>query len=409
MLTVEQALDAILGRAHRLEAESTPLAESLGHVLAENVTADTPMPPFDNSAVDGYAVIHHDTTIAMADAPVTLRVLGEIPAGAAPGFIVEAGAAVRIMTGAPMPLGANSVVMVEDTAPGDEDTVAIMAQTKAGENVRYAGADVPRGSLVVHAGARIRAAEIAMLAAAGRPHVQVYRPPQVAVVSTGDEVVEIEAGAIPPPGKIRDSNRYALAAMVRECGAVVCAEMHIPDDPAATEEALNACVPPKGRADVIVTAGGVSVGDRDFVRPAVRKLGRLDLWRVAMKPGKPLAFGSVGDALFFGLPGNPVSAMVTFELFVRPALMKMAGRQAPELERRQVQAILSVHLPHTPGRREYVRANTVAHNGKFITRPTGAQGSNLLHSMTNANSLIVVPQDSPAMEPGSSVVAILLD
>jgi molybdopterin molybdotransferase len=409
MLTVDQAMDAILKRVRRLDTETVSLADSLGRVLGEDVTADTPMPPFDNSAVDGYAVNSTDVGPASPDSPRVMRVLGEIPAGGAPDFVVGAGTAVRIMTGAPMPRGANSVVMVEDTTSEEDDAVTVMAQTRPGENVRYAGTDVARGALVVHSGSRIRPAEIAMLAAAGRARVTVHRPPRVAVVSTGDEIVEIVDGVLPPPGKIRNSNRHALAAMVRECGAVVCCETHIPDDPESTEAVLAACAGPDCRADAVVTAGGVSVGDRDYVRPAVEKLGTLDLWRVAMKPGKPLAFGAIGEALFFGLPGNPVSAMVTFELFVRPALLRMAGRGSSDLWRRQVQAILTVSLPHSPGRREYVRAITVAHNGRFITQPTGAQGSNLLRSMTAANSLIIVPQDSPGLEPGGMVQVILLD
>jgi len=213
-------------------------------------------------------------------------------------------------------------------------------------------------------------------------------------------------GEIPPPGHIRNSNRYMLAALVQEAGGALHSLTHVRDDLGAVEAAFRTLSAPGTGADVILTAGGVSVGDRDFVKPALEKLGRLDLWRVAMKPGKPLAFGSIGNTLFFGLPGNPVSAMVTFELFVRPALWKMAGRTV--LERPRVQATLTHPVPHLPGRREYVRAVTRCEQGRFVTTPTGAlQGSGALSSLTQANSLLIVPTDAE-MLPALSVVEVLL-
>lgn len=406
MRTVEEALEAILGSVRRLPVERVPLLESLGRVLAENIAADIDVPPFDNSAVDGYAVRAVDVASASPETPVRLRVLVDVPAGGISEEAILAGTAARIMTGAPVPPDADAIVMVEDTRSAGE-AVEIRQAAAPGDHLRRAGEDVPRGSVVLTAGACIHAAEIAMLATVGRATVPTVRPARVAVVSTGDEVVEIVEGVAPRPGKIRNSNRYALAALVREAGAVVHAQVHIPDDLAATETALRECA--LSGADVIVTAGGVSVGDRDFVKPALEKLGRLDLWRVAMKPGKPLAFGSIGETLFFGLPGNPVSALVTFELFVRPALRKMAGRADSDLARRSVTAIAAQAVSHLPGRREYVRAVTILQDNQYHARPTGAQGSGILRSMLGANSLLVVPEDSPGIVAGEHVTVLLLD
>jgi molybdopterin molybdotransferase len=409
MLSVEEALETILARTPTLPAERIPLLEALGRVLAEDIVADIAMPPFDNSAVDGYAVRAEDTIGAGPQTPVVLRIVADIPAGTVSETPIVPGTAARIMTGAPVPTGADAIVMVEDTRPLEGERVAILEAVKQGWYVRLTGEDVPRGAVVLEAGTRIRAAEVAMLATLGRAFVSTVRPARVAVVSTGDELVAVEEGVIPPPGKIRDSNRYALAALVRESGAEVHSLTHIPDEPAATEATLRACADPASGADVIVTAGGVSVGDRDFVRPALEKLGTLALWRVAMKPGKPLAFGRIGETLFFGLPGNPVSAMVTFELFVRPALWKMAGRAACELARRQVPAVLRTAIPHQPGRREYVRASTTVEGERFVTQPTGAQGSGILRSMTLANSLIVLPTESTGAAAGETVKVLLLE
>ncbi|HLK59218.1 MAG TPA: gephyrin-like molybdotransferase Glp, partial [Chthonomonadaceae bacterium] len=276
-----------------------------------------------------------------------------------------------------------------------------------GQYIRRQGEDVAVATTLLTSGTRIRAAEVGLLATLGRALPLTIRPARVAVISTGDEVVEIEEGVTPPPGKIRNSNAYTLEALVREAGAVVHSRRHLPDDPEATEQALRECV--EQGADVIVTAGGVSVGDRDFVKPALEKLGELELWRVAMKPGKPLAFGHIGETLFFGLPGNPVSVMVTFELFVRPTLGKMAGYPEAALMRRAVSAMTTETISHTPGRREYVRAITTYEDGKWSTRPTGGQGSGNLHSMAQANSLMVLPGEVTEVSVGEAVNVLLLE
>ena len=404
MISVEETLSQILEATTALSLERVRLLDSLGRVLAEEIEADICIPPFTNSAVDGYAVIAAETAGAQISSPVYLKDVGEINAGQLAEKTLLTGEAIRIMTGAPVPPGADAIVMIEDTERIDSGRIEIREETTAGRHIRFAGEDVAKGQKILLPGVLIRPAEIAMLATMGRAEVQVHRMPRVAVISTGDEVVEIETGVEPPPGKIRNSNQYALAALVREAGGQISSLTHIPDDLEATEAALRECAD----ADVIVTAGGVSMGDRDFVKPALEKLGSLDLWRVAMKPGKPLAFGRIGKTLFFGLPGNPVSAMVTFELFVRPALWKLAGRQAERLARRTVHATLTHSVSHAPGRQEYVRVATFTQDDQLCCTPTGAQGSGILHSMTFADSLLIIPTESTGIKAGEQVRVMLL-
>ncbi len=403
MQTVEEALSQIMKAVKPGGTERTPLLESLGLVLAEEIVADIPIPPFSNSAVDGYAVRAEDTLGADRLHPVILKEAGEILAGQVSQELVASGTAIRIMTGAPIPPGADALVMIEDCVRLSGSRVEIYEAAESGRHVRLQGEDIRQGEVVLSQGTLIRPAEIAMLATMGRSNVLTYRKPRVAVISTGDEVVEIQTGVIPPPGKIRNSNRYALAAMAVEAGGVIHSLTHIPDDLEKTKEALRMCA----EADVIVTAGGVSVGDRDYVKPALEALGTLELWQVAMKPGKPLAFGRIGETLFFGLPGNPVSAMVTFELFVRPALWKMAGREEVKLARLQIIATLTHPILHSPGRREYVRVSTFERDGELFATPTGAQGSGILRSMTLSDSLLIIPSECEHMEPGERASVIL--
>lgn len=406
MRTVEEAWAAIMGQVERLPTEWVPLSRAVGRVLAESVCADIDLPPFDNSAVDGYAVRAQDTQGANRSNPARLRTLEEIPAGAPALQRVEEGTAARVMTGGPLPAGADAMVMIEDTARPEAGWVEIREEARAEQHVRRRGEDLQRGDAAVEAGTLLRPAEIGMLATFGVTSVPVYRQARVAILTTGDEVVDPMVGEVPPPGHIRNSNRYLLGALVQEAGAVFHSHTHVRDDLEATVAAFRLLSEPEAGVDVILTAGGVSVGDRDYVKPALERLGRLDLWRVAMKPGKPLAFGRIGEARFFGLPGNPVSATVTFELFVRPALWKMAGRT--ELERLRVRATLTHAIEHVSGRREYVRAITRSEQGRFFTTPTGAQGSGILSSLTAANSLLIVPTEVEALEAGEEVEVIML-
>lgn len=407
MRTVEEAWAAIMGQVEPLPTEQVPLLQAAGRVLAEVACADTDLPPFDNSAVDGYAVQAQDTVGATPERPCRLRTLEAVPAGALAMQTVLHGTAARVMTGGPLPPGADAMVMIEDTDASEAGWVEIHVEARPEQHVRRQGQEMRRGDQALRAGAPLRPAEIGMLATLGFATVPVYRQARVAVVTTGDEVVDIVAGNLPPPGHIRNSNRYMLAALVQEAGATLHSLTHVRDDPEATEAAFRTLSAPETGADVILTAGGVSVGDRDFVKPALEKLGRLDLWRVAMKPGKPLAFGRIGDTLFFGLPGNPVSAGVTFELFVRPALWKMAGRT--DLERAKIRATLTHPITHIPGRREYVRAVTRSEQGRFVTTPTAAdQGSGILSSLTAANSLLIVPTEAETLAAETLVEVILL-
>lgn len=404
MLTVAEALASILRQVKPLGAVQTPLLDARGMVLAEDISADIDNPPFDNSAVDGFGVRAVDVKSASYGSPVELRCVGEVPAGTFPRKAIGPGECMRVMTGAPIPAGADAMVMVED-ARAEGSSVLVLEAAKPGNHVRPQGGDITAGQVVLKQGVIIEAPEIALLAAMGKAKVKTIRKPSIAVISTGDEVVDISKK--PGPGQIRNSNQYAVAALVAEAGAKLHSAIHIKDDLDETREALKRCAGLTGTpaADLIVTSGGVSVGDRDFVKPVLEELGSLDLWRVKMKPGKPLAFGKVGKSLFFGLPGNPVSTMVTFELFVRPTIWRFAGRSS--LERPRVRARLLDAVPHHPGREEYVRAQVSVQAGEFVAMPTGAQGSGILTSMLGANALLVVPEDSPGFASGEQAAAIL--
>lgn len=407
MLSVEQALAAILVHAKTLGTETVALADALGRTLAADVFAREDAPPFANSAVDGYAVRAADMAKAGADSPVILPISVEIHAGEMPTQALKIGTAARIMTGAPVPDGADAMVMQEDTRL-EASGIAIFEAAKSGQHVRPAGEMWQIGDRILEARTPIRASEIGLLAALGQANVSVYRLPRVAVLSTGDELVDASSSEL-PPGKLRDSNSPMLAALVREAGCVLHSAARVPDNLEQTEAVLRELADPETGADVIITAGGVSVGDRDFIKPALENLGTLELWRVAMKPGKPIAYGRIGTTQFFGLPGNPVSAYVTFELFARPMLGAMSGRRLDSLSRPTVRATLTEAVSHAPGRREYVRAVTESNGLNFITRPAGAQGSGILRSVTLSNSLLIVPEDAGNLAVGATVVVLLLN
>ncbi len=406
MLTVEQALEGIWEVTPQLGREEVSLLEAQGRILSQTVTAECDLPPFDNSAVDGYAVLAEDTEGASRQNPKTLRLIGEVMAGQLAEVPLERGTCIRVMTGAPMPPNATAMVMVEDTHLVSPSEVQIHLPVRLKDHIRYRASEMRQGDTVLTGGIPIRSSEIGALARAGCGTVSVYRQPRVAIISTGDELVGIDTPSPPLYGKIRDSNRYALASMVLEAGAQVHSITHIPDDLAATEAAFLHCV--ESGAEVIVTAGGVSVGDRDYVKPVLEKLGTLEFWRIAMKPGKPLAFGRIADTLFFGLPGNPVSAAVTFELFVRPTLRKMMGIVGSSLLRPTVPVMLTEYVPHTPSRREYVRAIVTPTAQGFTATVTGDQSSSRLSSLLSANALLVIPEDSTGVQAGEQVQALLL-
>jgi molybdopterin molybdotransferase len=407
MLSVEQARSAVLERIARLDPETVPLLDSLGCVLAADVVSDIDVSPFDNSAMDGYAVQAADTSGATDESPVILRVVDHIAAGVMPKVAVGKGEASRIMTGAPVSSGADSIVMVEHTEGLDAGgstggTVAISRAATAGDHIRHAGEDVRIGEVVLRAGEVVNAASIGLMAAVGTPAPQVYRRPRVAIVSTGDELVE--ADAVPGPGQIRNSNTYSLAAQVLAAGALPHVLGIARDNEADTRALL-------GRApefDLMVTTGGVSMGDFDVVKTVLEQIGELDFWKVAMRPGAPQTFGTIGGTPFFGLPGNPTSTMVGFELFVRPAIRKMRGFAT--LDRPRVWATLAEDV-HKKADRRYFMRGVVERVGAAVyeVRLSGRQSSAMLTSMHRANCLISLPEGLSSVAAGSAVQCIRLD
>ena len=426
MLSVEQARAMVLERIERLEPETVPLLESLGCVLAADVVSDIDVSPFDNSAMDGYAVQAADTTGATAETPVVLRVVDHIAAGAMPRVAVGPGQVSRIMTGAPVPDGADAIVIVEMTEGLEEagstgGTVAIKRAAQSGDHIRKAGEDVARGETVMHAGEVVNAASVGLMAAVGTPEPQVYRRPRVAIVSTGDELVEVDV--TPGPGQIRNSNTYSLAAQVLAAGGIPCVLGIARDNEPDTRALL-------GRApefDLMVTTGGVSMGDFDVVKSVLEQMGELDFWKVAMRPGAPQTYGTIGGTPFFGLPGNPTSTMVGFELFVRPAIRKMRGFTT--LDRPLVSAVLTEDVRKKSDRRyfvrgvleragddEAVRGDCVLGAEKGLVAAcaysvglSGRQSSAMLTSMHRANCLISLPEGVASVAAGSVVQCIRLD
>jgi molybdopterin molybdotransferase len=413
MLSVEEALQKIIDEVNVLEAEYVPILESLGQVLAEDIKASINVPPLDNSAMDGFAVRAEDTKNAGEKTPKYLRVIDTIMAGSVSKKEVGPGTAMRIMTGAPLPRGADSVVQFERT---DEDKnrnaarIGIMEQARPGLNVRKAGEDIARGTVALKKGTIIRPAEIGLMASVGYSKVKVIRRPVVAVLSTGNELVE--TGEPLPEGKIYDSNAYSIAALVKRYGGIPKVLGIARDDEAELVEKLKQAQD----ADMVLTTGGVSMGDYDMVKDILARDGRIVFWQVRVKPGKPLAFGKIKgkdkngrekSIPHLGLPGNAVSCMVSFELFVRPALLKMMGKQ--NIAKPVVEAIMEDSVRNDAGRRLYDRAVIEKHNGHYYARLTGPQGSGILTSMALANGLVLIPEEKRTVNKGDTVQALMLD
>jgi molybdopterin molybdotransferase len=406
MLSVEEAQDRVLSVFETLETEHVPILEATGRVLARDVHANADIPPHANSSMDGFAVKAADTRGADQGVPVTLRVIGNLPAGQVPDQELAPGTTIRIMTGAPLPPGADAIVKVEDTAPlaeKDGERVQIFAAVEPGNYVRPAGEDVRAGSLVLRSGTRIRPQEVGMLAALGHEHVSVARRPRVAILATGDELVAVAQPLL--PGKIRNTNSYANAAQVIQHGGepilLGIARDNVEELTKRTRAGLDQ------NADLLLTSGGVSVGDFDLVKDVLAAEGEINFWRVRMKPGKPLAFGQIAGTPVLGLPGNPVSVMVSFETFVRPALLKMQGMS--EWQRPTVEATLMDEIKHKDERRHFVRVRLVWEDGEYHAYLTGAQGSGILSSMVKANGLAIIPEDWDHAPAGVSVRAMMLE
>ncbi len=415
MISVEEALARILGHVHVLEAEERPLLDALGQVLTEDVVAGYDIPPLDNTAMDGYAVRAVDTEGATPESPVRLKVTGELAAGHLYEGEVAPGTAVRIMTGAPLPAGADAVVPFEETdEPEGREfgsfakpvaSVAIHQAIGKGENVRYAGEDIRKGATVLTKGAALRPAHIGALANLGHATVRVIRRPVVAVLSTGDELVPL--GEPLPPGKIHDSNTYSTSALVRQSGGIP-KPLGIARDSVAE---LTAKIRDGLDADMLLTSAGVSRGDYDVVKDVLAQEGEIDFWTVRMRPGKPLAFGTFPSGgrrvPHIGFPGNPVSSMISFELFARPAIFKMMDRSG--WERPTLRAIVEQRIVNRDGRRVFARAVVREQEGRYYASLTGPQGSGILTSMVVANALAIVPEDVAAVEAGEEVTVMMLN
>ena len=408
MITTDEALGIILKKAKRLEPVSVPLTESLGKVLAEDIVSGDDIPPFANSAMDGYAVVASDTKDASEDTPVELEVLEDQPAGTVATQAVRKGTAIRIMTGAPLPDGADAVVQVENTISGKDQRVRhgfvkILKPVRATNNVREAGEDVKRGEIVLTAGTLLGPAALGLLASLGHPHVKVFRPARIAIITTGDELLEIDQPL--QPGKIRNSNAYSLYAQVEQTGAVPVKAGISVDTKEALARILKTAL---SDADIIMTTGGVSVGDYDLVKDVLDLLGaKLEFWRVAQKPGKPFGFWTYEGKSIFGLPGNPVATMVCFEEYVRPAARKMMGYDL--LFRPEVEATTTNDIKKKPGRIHFIRVIVEKNDNVYTVSSTGPQGSGILKSMVLANGLALIPADIEFVQAGGKVKAHLID
>ena len=416
MISIEDALERILGYVSVLDAEEKHPLGALGQVLDEDIVATFDIPPRDNTSMDGYAVRAEDTAGASESSPRELSVIGEVAAGYLFEGEVAPGTAVRIMTGAPIPAGADSVVPFEETDEPFEKPpekaqalaakVRVFKAAKAGNNVREAGQDVRAGELVLAKGTVLRPPEVGVIASLGRDRVRVIRRPEVAVLSTGDEL--LEPGEPLQPAKIYDANQYSIAALVERFGGVPrllgVAKDTVEDLTASVREGLG--------ADMLVTSAGVSRGDYDIVKDVLAREGEVAFWTVALKPGKPLAFGSFRHdgrrVPHIGLPGNPVSSMVAFELFGRPAILKMMGKT--DWSRPIVKAIAEERIENAGDPRVYfARCVVTERDGRYYARLTGSQGSGVLTSMTRANGLTIIPADVDVVEPGSEIDVLMLD
>lgn len=402
MVSVNEALKAILEVTNTLPSEEIRLIDALERVLAEDIYADSDIPQLANSAMDGYAVKSSDIFGASKDKPKTLKVISDLKAGSVSSELVKDNQAIRIMTGAVMPGGADSVIMVEYTEKEGMDRVKIFQGTKPGENIRGAGEDIKKGEKVLQKGMLLNSAHIGILASLGKSKIRVTRKPKVAVLATGDEVIDVDEELT--PGKLRSSNTYTLYSQILKCGGIPKNLGIAKDRPQELEKKIKEGFD----CDLILTSGGVSVGDYDLVKFILAKIGTdIKFWKVAMRPGKPLVFGRLGEKFIFGLPGNPVSSMISFEVFVRPTILKMLGQSHDT--RKEVDAVLEEDIQKKKGLMYFVRAMTRWDDGVYITRTTGPQGSGILKSMAMANSLIILPEDEEEIAKGVRVTVRFLD
>jgi molybdopterin molybdotransferase len=408
LLSVDQARERILSQLQPVTTEIRKLTDCANRVLAENIVASTDLPPFDNSSMDGFAVRAADVANATDASPLRLNVVADIPAGSAPTVSLTPGQAARIMTGAQMPAGANAVVPVEETDFTTRNAgsvapkgVQIFKAAKPGANIRTRGMDMKAGEIVLEKGRRLQPQDLGLLAMLGVAETLVHRKPRIALLSSGDELVSVELPL--EPGKIRDSNSHVLAALIESAHAEVLrlgvAQDNRPSVEGLFEQALEQS------ADMIVSSAGVSVGAFDYIKEVVDARGRMDFWRVNMRPGKPLAFGDYRSRPFIGLPGNPVSAFVGFEVFVRAALGRLGGELNGD---RRAVRVRSEEEIDSDGRESYLRAVVEEKNGVLVAHLTGHQGSGNLRSLVQANALLIIPAGVKCVPAGQEVNAWLL-
>jgi molybdopterin molybdotransferase len=394
-IRVAEAQEIVLECIQPLGVEKVALLDAWQRVSAENVTAARDIPLHTNSAMDGYAVRHGDVKAATVERPVVLQVVEILPAGKMPQQRVAAGTAVKIMTGAPLPAGADTVVQVEHTNASDT-LVEVYRAPRAGSNLRQRGEDIARGACVLERNTRLRPAELGVLASVGKAQLLVYQRPRIAILATGDEIADL--GDPDPGDRILNSNSYALAGQIMEAGGIPLLLGVAPDD----REEISRRLASGLQTNMLITSGGVSVGDFDYVRECLEKVGfEARFWTVALRPGSPVTFGLVGQVPVFSLPGNPVASMVTFELFVRPALLKMTGHTA--LFRPRQDAIIQDAVKKRQGVRTFLRGILHQQDGQAVVTTTGPQGSGILRSMSLANCLIDIPEAVEQLGPGDLV------
>jgi molybdopterin molybdotransferase len=400
-IKVDEARKIILEKIKVQGTEKVSINEALGRILSEDIIARRNNPPMDNSAMDGYALIAKDIELATSENPIKLEIIEDLAAGYSPKMTIQSGQAVRIMTGAPIPEGADAVIMQEDTERNG-NSVQVKDKAEIRENIRDAGEDVREGETVIKKGAKLLPAHIGMMAVVGRSSVLVGRRPSVAILSTGDEIKDLDDSLSGPC--IYNSNGYMLAAQVKSAGGIP-SYLGIARD---NEEDLMEKFKWALQCDMVVSSGGVSVGDYDLVKASLKKMGQEMLfWKVAMKPGKPLAFGRIDNVPIFGLPGNPVSSFVSFEQFVRPSIRKMMG--ASQLSHLLVQAKLTHTVHKKAGRQHFLSAYVKWENGTCTVSPTQEQGSGILKSTVNANGLLIFPLELTEMTKGTEVTVQLLE
>ena len=408
-LTVQEALKAVLAGVSVLPAEQVPLLAALGRVLAQDVVAKDSLPPFSNSSMDGYALRAADLSGASAEKPATLQVVGDVAAGAVLDVTVGPGTAVRIMTGAPVPAGADAVVPVEDTNESWRDRerplpeqIQVNRSVQAGDYIRHPGEDIEAGQAILAQGHILRPQEVGVLASLGIDQIAVVRRPKVAILATGDELLEIDQPL--QPGKIRNSNGYTQAAQIMALGAEPVQLGIARDTETAVREKLQAGL--DAGVDLFISSAGVSVGAYDVVKAVLEEEGNIGFWRVRMRPGKPLAYGTYHGVPYLGLPGNPVSAMVSFERFARAAIRKMAGHT--QLDRPTITVTVQEDID-SDGRESYIRAVVTHDENGYQATTTGAQGSHMMTSLVKANALLIVPEGVKYVASGSQLTAWMFD